>query len=106
MPYRPQGLERVRPTPSQVHLSREERWANVQGAFQARLQAVWGCRVLLVDDVLTTGATLNEAARTLLQAGAVAVYGLVLARAVFASESEEIRAGINARPRRLDNIAR
>ncbi len=93
MPYRPQGLERVRPTPSQVHLSREERWANVQGAFQARPQAVWGCRVLLVDDVLTTGATLNEAARTLLQAGAVAVYGLVLARAVFVSESEADTSG-------------
>ncbi len=85
-PYRPQALLRVRPTASQVGLTREERWKNVQGAFQAFPQRVQGCRVLLVDDVLTTGATMNEAAHALLQAGAIAVYGFVLARTVFHQE--------------------
>ena len=84
--YRPQALQRVRATASQVGLSREERWKNVREAFRASPQQVRGCRVLLVDDVLTTGATMNEAAHALLQAGAIAVYGFVLARTVFHQE--------------------
>ncbi len=85
-PYRPHALQRVRATASQVGLSREARWRNVQGAFRAAPPEVRGCRVLLVDDVLTTGATMNEAAHALLQAGAIAVYGFVLARTVFQEE--------------------
>ncbi len=81
-PYRPHALQRVRATISQVGLSREARWVNVREAFQASPE-VYGCRVLLVDDVLTTGATLNEAAQALLRAGAIAVYGFVLARTIW-----------------------
>ncbi len=88
LPYRPHGLRRVRPTASQVGLNWQQRWENVRNAFEARPQVVEGCRVLLVDDVLTTGATLNEAAKALLQAGAVAVYGLVLARALMSPQED------------------
>ncbi len=76
------NLVRVRPTIPQVELSGRERAANVRGAFALkRLQEVKGKRVLLVDDVLTTGATMNECSRTLREAGAEAVVALTLARA-------------------------
>jgi ComF family protein len=65
----------------QVGLGRDERAANVEGVFQVETpEAVSGKSLLLVDDVMTTGATCNEAARTLLQAGARDVRILVLAR--------------------------
>jgi predicted amidophosphoribosyltransferase len=64
-----------------VELSGLERTANVQGAFQlVRPDAVGDKRVLLVDDVYTTGATMNECARVLKDAGAGAVIVLTLAR--------------------------
>ena len=78
-------LRRRRHTKPQVGLSRAERLTNLSGAFQvaeeakARLQ---GSRVLLVDDVLTTGSTANLAAKALLRAGAGAVDVLVFARVV------------------------
>ncbi|MBW2240860.1 MAG: ComF family protein [Deltaproteobacteria bacterium] len=70
-------LERRRDTPRQVGLSRRERRRNVRGAFVAR-RAVPAC-VWLVDDVATTGATLSEAARALLCAGAHQVIGICVA---------------------------
>ena len=74
-------LVRIRNTPPQVHLNRTQRLANVRGAFRvADKPAVHGARVLLVDDVTTTGATANEAARTLLRAGASNVALAVLAK--------------------------
>ncbi len=76
-----EALTRVRATSRQVDQSDEEREANVAGAFQASAK-VKGARLLLVDDVLTTGATANEAARALLDAGALEVQVLTLARAV------------------------
>lgn len=88
LPYCAQGLRRVRDTASQVMLDHKARWENVRAAFVARTKAVEGQRVLLVDDVLTTGATLNEAADALLQAGAVAVYGFTLARTLLPGVSE------------------
>ncbi len=64
-------LIRIRNTPPQIHLSRTKRIANVRGAFKvASRPVIEGAKVLLVDDVTTTGATASEAARTLLAGGA------------------------------------
>ncbi|HEY8039873.1 MAG TPA: ComF family protein [Polyangiaceae bacterium] len=78
----PLALARARDTPRQAILDREARLANVAGAFRARQpQLVRDRRVLLVDDVRTTGATLEACARTLLEAGARAVQTAVVASA-------------------------
>jgi ComF family protein len=83
LPVIPNLLVRVRPTPSQGGLTRLGRWRNVQGAFALRSgfePTIEGRRVLLVDDVLTTGATAESCTRTLKRAGAEAVDVLALAR--------------------------
>jgi ComF family protein len=83
VPLHYHNLVRTRPTRPQVELSGKDRTANVDGAFALlRGHEVKGKRVLLVDDVLTTGATMNECSRTLREAGAEAVVALTLARAV------------------------
>ena len=83
VPSQPDALRRVRHTTSQGHLGRKERKRNVRGAFQvARPGAVAGRRVLLIDDVLTSGATLEECVRVLRADGAAAVDVLTLARVV------------------------
>lgn len=75
-------LVRIRNTPPQTHLPRSGRIENVRGAFAVEpADAVAGAGVLLVDDVTTTGATANEAARTLLRAGAVRVVLAVICKA-------------------------
>lgn len=79
MPLLAQGLARVRHTPSQTTLSAKERKANVARAF-APLQDFSGMKVALVDDVMTTGATLEEAARALKKGGALKVAAWVAAR--------------------------
>jgi len=74
-------LERIKPTESQTGLNRQKRVANLKNAFRvSKGSTVAGLRVLLVDDVFTTGATVNECARTLLQAGARRVDVFTLAR--------------------------
>jgi ComF family protein len=74
-------VERVRATRSQVGLTRAERAANLQGAFRCPETApLSGRRIVLVDDVLTSGATANAVARTMLRSGAKAVDVLVFAR--------------------------
>jgi ComF family protein len=79
----PDGLERVRETPPQIGLSIADRRRNVRRAFVAKHpEIIEGRQILLIDDVLTTGATVNECARVLKRAGAKAVYVLTLARAV------------------------
>lgn len=81
--YAPQLLARVRPTKQQVGLGRAERTDNVRGAFRVPLEqvtAVEGRGVVLVDDVFTTGATLEACTRALLRAGADRVECLTFAR--------------------------
>ncbi len=85
VPVETLALERVKPTTPQVGLSRAQRAANLSGAFRVdpeRAPLLKGRNVVLVDDVLTTGATANAAARALLRAGAAQVDLLVFARAV------------------------
>ncbi len=79
------ALIRIRATAQQVGLSAEERDRNVRGAFRVTAEgrrAIAGRRVLLVDDVYTTGATVNAGTRALLRAGAAAVDVLTFARVV------------------------
>jgi ComF family protein len=80
--YLPGALRRSRHTRSQVGLSANERRDNVSGAFLAKSQLVTGKTVLLVDDVATTGATLDSASHSLIEAGAVKVYALTFAKAI------------------------
>src|SRR3982075_789814 len=80
-----EALRRVRATEQQIGLSRSQRASNVQGAFKVaadRSADIAGRRVILVDDVLTTGATVDACARALLRAKAAAVDVLVFARVV------------------------
>ena len=75
------ALQRIKATASQGHLNREQRRQNIAGAFRlAPRTDVKGKTVVLVDDVLTTGATVNACSRVLLKAGATAVYVATLAR--------------------------
>ncbi len=75
-------LQRCRITPPQVGLGEQERRRNVAGAFAVRDPgAVRGKGILLVDDVMTTGATVDECAKVLRRAGATRVDVVLLARA-------------------------
>jgi ComF family protein len=71
--------ERTRDVRPQIELPYDERQSNVRGAFRCT-RALVGARIAVVDDVMTTGATLNEIARTLKAAGAVHVVNWVVAR--------------------------
>ena len=84
VPLDPDILTRQKPTPPQVGLSRRLRAQNMQGAFAVapeRRIELSERRIVLVDDVMTSGATLNAAARTLLRAGAKQADAVVFARA-------------------------
>src|SRR5437773_10496658 len=81
LPFR-RLLERIRHTTTQTALDRSERMENLHNAFRLRKNTdVRGLRVLLIDDVLTTGSTLNECARVLKRAGAISVHAATAARA-------------------------
>jgi ComF family protein len=83
LPLGPYLLVRTRPRPPRLLLSRRERWLTVRGAYEMRKGArVDNLRVLLIDDVFTTGATLDACARALKKAGAKSVIGLTVARAI------------------------
>src|SRR5580658_6757654 len=80
-----EALRRVRPTQQQIGLSRSQRASNVQGAFKVatdRSSDIAGRRVILIDDVLTSGSTVDACARALLRAKAASVDVLVFARVV------------------------
>jgi ComF family protein len=82
LPYRPVLLMRSKPRPEKHLLRSEERWEAVRGAFAMREGGrVDNLRILLLDDVMTTGATLDACARALRGAGAKSVLGLTIARA-------------------------
>jgi len=80
-PIEPRGVLRVKDTLPQTELPYEERAKNVRRAFLCKLD-LSGASVAVLDDVMTTGATLNEIARVLKRAGATRVENLVIARTV------------------------
>jgi ComF family protein len=75
------NLVRTTPSPAQTTLTRKERLKNLRGAFAARQpDTIAGKRILLIDDVFTTGATVNECAKTLRKAGSGDVFIVTLGR--------------------------
>jgi competence protein ComFC len=83
IPFRAFLLVRTRPRPDKIRLTRRERWETVRGAYATSQGAqVDKLRVLLIDDVFTTGATLDACSRALRAAGATRVVGLTVARAL------------------------
>jgi ComF family protein len=80
--YRPQALQRVHETSTQVGLTIQQRRENVKDAFRSFNREVEGKSVLIVDDVMTSGATLESCTTALIKAGAVKVFALTLARAL------------------------
>ena len=78
--YSSKVLFKTRDVKSQVGLSLEQRFKNVAGAFTASTDVVQNKSILLVDDVITSGATLNTCTKALIDAGALRVYGITLAR--------------------------
>lgn len=80
--YAPQGLWKSRETRTQVGLNASQRRENVSKAYQAGGKVVTGRSVLLMDDVATTGSTIQAGVEALLTAGAREVYAITIARAL------------------------
>ena len=81
LPMMPDALARTRATEPQIELSAAERRVNVRGAFSVkRPVSISGKSILLLDDVMTTGSTMDECAKELKKAGATAVIALTIAR--------------------------
>lgn len=81
LPLLPDSLVRTRPTEPQINLSATERKVNVKGAFTVKSpDQIAGKRILLLDDVMTTGSTMNECAKELKKAGAEMVTAVTIAR--------------------------
>ncbi len=97
----PVALQRVRDTPSQTRLDRRRRGRNVRGAFRAPRPVP--AHVWLVDDVVTTGATLEAAARALRRAGARRIVALCLARTPTEEGSQSLGSALAAPPLPTDS---
>jgi ComF family protein len=83
VPLETQWVKRTEPTLQQAKLSREERLANIRRAFEPKSkESLKGAKIVLVDDVLTTGATTSAVARVLKRMGAETVHVWAVARAV------------------------
>lgn len=80
VPLMPDGIRKIKDTPPQIGLSAKERISNLKGAFMTD-KKFKGKRLLLVDDVMTTGATVRECSKQLMKAEAKEVVVLTLARA-------------------------
>ena len=81
IPFEPRCLVRIRHTQTQTKLNARQRKVNVHNAFEVQMPNwIKGRRILLVDDVMTTGATVNECAVVLMKAGALSVHVLTVAR--------------------------
>jgi len=82
LPFMPEVLQRIKETSSQVGLGIKEREQNVEHAFSSVSELANGRTFIIVDDVATTGATINACAKALINGGAKRVYGLTIARAI------------------------
>ena len=94
VPLNHRDLLRVRDTVSQVGLGAADRRTNVQGAFAWQGGLLKGQHVLLIDDVCTTGATMEACALALSSAGAASVWGLTLAREKWPARNERLLAEV------------
>lgn len=81
IPYFAAALKKERDIPTQVGLTIAERFANVSKVFAANGDIVRGKSILIIDDIMTSGATMSSCTDALLEKGAIEVYGLTLARA-------------------------
>ena len=81
IPFAPKAIKKIKETPHQVDLSAEARKHNLSGAFLADVSVVDSKNILVVDDVTTTGATMEACSLALQAAGAKCIYGLTLTRA-------------------------
>ncbi len=90
-----QAVARIRNTGTQVGLSIKERQLNVGNAFRADPHMVRGKDVLIIDDVLTTGATMQACARSIVEAGAHSVYGMTLAKTPFHGRRPDLDSAID-----------
>ena len=78
--FEPKVLFKIKNTESQTHKNKKDRRENIKGSFEVRnSQKIKGRNIILIDDVYTTGSTLNEAGRVLRKSGAKKVFGLVVA---------------------------
>jgi ComF family protein len=82
IPHENEALIRVKDTESQIQLSAEDRFRNMNDAFFGNPAKLKGKSILVIDDIITTGATMNQCAKALFKAGADKVYGLSVAKTI------------------------
>jgi ComF family protein len=90
IPLSMKALSRIKDTRSQRGLHRDQRWRNMQAAFAARSEVVRGKTVMLVDDVYTSGATMQSASQSLLDAGAANVIEICIAIAPLLRSAKQV----------------